>query len=314
MHEILNFLLVVSIILVIAKASGALSIRLGQPSVLGELLAGLVLGPTVINLLGIIPSFAEDTHLAASITLFAEIGVLLLMFLAGLELEIGELLRSGRVSAVAGTLGVIVPLIGGYLTARAFGVQSTEALFIGLALSATSVSISAQTLMELGVLRSKVGLALLGAAVFDDILVVLLLAGAWIAYDRFKVLFDPTAPAIASGIVYVVMLMTARVAAERERRRLALALEAQRRAAARLEGELSAARAIQLGILPRVFPAFPERRDFDVHAMLERGVYLPPSAYEAWFLSAAHDQAALDVVLAALPAAAAAAAQAQEAS
>ena len=176
MHEILNFLLVVSIILVIAKASGALSIRLGQPSVLGELLAGLVLGPTVINLLGIIPSFAEDTHLAASITLFAEIGVLLLMFLAGLELEIGELLRSGRVSAVAGTLGVIVPLIGGYLTARAFGVQSTEALFIGLALSATSVSISAQTLMELGVLRSKVGLALLGAAVFDDILVVLLLS------------------------------------------------------------------------------------------------------------------------------------------
>ncbi|MGD9536710.1 MAG: CHASE2 domain-containing protein [Alphaproteobacteria bacterium] len=100
-------------------------------------------------------------------------------------------------------------------------------------------------------------------------LVVLLIAGAWLAYDRFGVLFDPTAIAVASGIIYTVMLMTARIAAERERRRLALALEEQRRAAARIEGELSAARSIQLGILPRRFPAFPERRDFDVHAMLE---------------------------------------------
>lgn len=104
---------------------------------------------------------------------------------------------------------------------------------------------------------------------FYGALVILLLAGAWIAYDRFQVLFDPTAPALASGIVYTVMLMTARVAAERERRRLAVALEAERRAAARIEGELAAARSIQLGILPRTFPAFPARRDFDIHALLE---------------------------------------------
>jgi Kef-type K+ transport system membrane component KefB len=82
------------------------------------------------------------------------------------------------VAALSGSLGVVVPLAGGYLTAVLFGLPSTEAIFIGLALSATSVSISAQTLMELGVLRSKVGLALLGAAVFDDILVVLLLSAA----------------------------------------------------------------------------------------------------------------------------------------
>jgi Kef-type K+ transport system membrane component KefB len=117
-----------------------------------------------------------------SLTLFAEIGVLLLMFLAGLELELNELLKAGRVSAVAGTLGVVVPLAGGYIVARLFGVSSTESIFIGLALSATSVSISAQTLMELGVLRSKVGLALLGAAVFDDILVVLLLSAASVIF------------------------------------------------------------------------------------------------------------------------------------
>jgi len=175
-HEFLNFLVAVAIILIAAKLAGYLSIRLGQPSVLGELLAGLVLGPTVLNMLGAWPLFAGDLHLSGALDLFAEIGVLLLMFLAGLELDLGELLRSGRVATLAGTLGVIVPLVLGFITTRLFGIGAIEALFVGLALSATSVSISAQTLMELGVLRSQVGLGLLGAAVFDDILVVLLLS------------------------------------------------------------------------------------------------------------------------------------------
>lgn len=176
MSELLNFLLAAVIIIVAAKLSGYISVRLGQPSVLGELLVGLILGPTVLNMLGVWPNFAGDTHLADSLTLFAEIGVLLLMFLAGLELELHELVKSGRVASLAGTFGVLVPLIGGFATARIFGMDTTEAIFIGLTLSATSVSISAQTLMDLGVLRSKVGLGLLGAAVFDDILVVLLLS------------------------------------------------------------------------------------------------------------------------------------------
>lgn len=177
MSELLVFLLVAVIIIVAAKASGYASMRLGQPSVLGELLVGLVLGPTVLNLLAW-PLFAGDSHLTGSLTLFAEIGVLLLMFLAGLELELHELVKSGNVAALSGTLGVIVPLAGGFGLARLFGADTAEAAFIGLALSATSVSISAQTLMELGVLRSRVGIGLLGAAVFDDILVILLLSAA----------------------------------------------------------------------------------------------------------------------------------------
>ncbi len=181
-HEFLNFLVAAAIILVAAKLAGYLSIRLGQPSVLGELLAGLILGPTVLNMLGAWPLFAADSHLSGALDLFAEIGVLLLMFLAGLELDLGELLRSGRVAALAGTFGVVVPLILGFTTAWLFGIGPIEALFVGLALSATSVSISAQTLMELGVLRSTVGLGLLGAAVFDDILVVLLLSIASVVF------------------------------------------------------------------------------------------------------------------------------------
>jgi Kef-type K+ transport system membrane component KefB len=176
--DFLNFILALTVIITAAKVSGYISIRLGQPSVLGELLAGLILGPTVLNMLGAWPRFAADSHLSESITLMAEVGVLLLMFLAGLELDLRELLKAGQVSAIAGTLGVILPLAAGFVTARLFGIGITEAIFIGLALSATSVSISAQTLMELGVLRSRVGIGLLGAAVFDDILVVLFLSVA----------------------------------------------------------------------------------------------------------------------------------------
>jgi Kef-type K+ transport system membrane component KefB len=153
-----------------------ISVRLGQPSVLGELLAGIILGPTLLNIFHTFPLFHHPEQLSATVAEFAELGVLLLMLLAGLELHLGELVKSGKVSVIAGTAGVIVPVVMGYGTAVFFGLSSTEALFIGLALAATSVSISAQTLMELGVLRNRVGLALLGAAVFDDILGILLLS------------------------------------------------------------------------------------------------------------------------------------------
>lgn len=174
--EFLNFIAALAIIIVAAKASGYISTRLGQPAVLGELIAGIILGPTFLNMLGTWPVFEEDTHLGEVIELMAEIGVLLLMMLAGLELDLAEMLNSGKAASLSGTLGVVVPLILGFGTALAFGLNQTEALFMGLALSATSVSISAQTLIELNVLRTRVGLTLLGAAVFDDILVILLLS------------------------------------------------------------------------------------------------------------------------------------------
>lgn len=179
-NPFLNFIAALSIIIVAAKAGGLISTRLGQPAVLGELLAGILLGPTALDMLGTWPVFSEDHLLPEAITLMSEIGVLLLMLLAGLELDLSELLKSGKASALAGTLGVFVPLFMGIGTALLFGLGQAEALFMGLALSATSVSISAQTLMELKVLRSRVGLALLGAAVFDDILVILLLSIAFI--------------------------------------------------------------------------------------------------------------------------------------
>lgn len=171
MTEFLQLALALVILISAAKLGGYISLRLGQPSVLGELIAGLLLGPSVFDLLHHTPFTSE--HLSETIALMAEMGVLLLMFLAGLELHIQDLVKSGKVAGLAGTLGVIVPVVMGFGLGRIFGMDNTPALFVGLVLAATSVSISAQTLMELRVLRSRVGIGLLGAAVFDDVLVIL---------------------------------------------------------------------------------------------------------------------------------------------
>lgn len=180
-ENFLDVLLALIIVIVAAKASGYISLRLRQPSVLGELLAGVILGPTALNMVHAWPVFQNSqVVLEEFITLMAELGVILLMLLAGLELQLSELMKSGKVAVLAGTSGVILPLGLGWATAVLFGAGHVEGLFVGLALSATSVSISAQTLLEMGVLRSRVGLGLLGAAVFDDVLVILLLSISFI--------------------------------------------------------------------------------------------------------------------------------------
>jgi Kef-type K+ transport system membrane component KefB len=174
MTPFLQLAFLLAVILLAAKLAGYVSIRLGQPSVLGELLVGILLGPSLINLLHI-PAVTDGT-LSETIAQLGQIGVLLLMFIAGLELHLDELRRNTHVSALAGTLGAVISIALGWGTGRLFGLSQTQAVFLGLILGASSVSISAQTLMELKQLKSRVGLSLLGAAVFDDILIVLLLS------------------------------------------------------------------------------------------------------------------------------------------
>lgn len=171
MTPFLQLSLALAILIASAKAGGYLSYRLGQPSVLGELLVGILLGPSLVDVLHF--SYFTDPHLSEVVHELAEIGVLLLMFLVGLELHLSDLAKTGKVAAFTGILGVIVPLLMGFGAGMVFNLTAQSAIFMGLILAATSVSISAQTLMELKVLRSRVGISLLGAAVFDDILVVL---------------------------------------------------------------------------------------------------------------------------------------------
>lgn len=174
MDPVLQLFLALFIIVVVAKSAGYLSTRLGQPSVLGELLIGLILGPTVLNMLHW-PVFG-DPHLGETISHLAHLGVLILMFIAGMEVDLEAMLRAGRPAVLAGVIGVIAPLLLGGLQGWLVGFDLAHSAFMGLTLAATSVSISAQTMMELNVLRTRVGMALLGAAVVDDVLVVLLLS------------------------------------------------------------------------------------------------------------------------------------------
>lgn len=187
MPHSLQILLLLTIIIASAKLAGALANRVRLPAVFGEILVGLLLGPTLFDLLGW-PMFAasETPHgiaLGAPVPLLglvrdlAEVGVILLMFVAGLETDLDEMRRVGNVAFWAAAGGVILPMAGGAFTAWAFGLPLFwEGIFIGAILTATSVSISAQTLMELGALRSREGTTILGAAVIDDVMGIIVLS------------------------------------------------------------------------------------------------------------------------------------------
>src|SRR3972149_11891283 len=160
--EILAFLLLLALVLAAARSTAWLSLRLGQPAVLGELLAGVVLGPSVLDLLHRAPFAGEGV--SASVFLLANIGVVLLMFIAGLETDLEQMRLVGRVAVTAGVAGVIVPLFLGLVTVLPFGFDLQMSAFMGIVLTATSVSITVQTLIELRQLNSKEGTPLLGAA------------------------------------------------------------------------------------------------------------------------------------------------------
>ena len=165
-----------ALILLSTKVLGLVTKRFQMPQVVGALLAGLLLGPAVLNVITQ-SEFIHDT---------AEIGVVILMFCAGMETDVQELKKSGAASFVIALFGVLVPLAGGFLVALFFnkpGVIDSNAscslflqnIFIGVILTATSVSISVETLKELGKLKTRSGNAILGAAIIDDVLGIIAL-------------------------------------------------------------------------------------------------------------------------------------------
>jgi Kef-type K+ transport system membrane component KefB len=164
--DIGSFLLAFACALVGAKLFGDLAERIGQPAVLGELLAGVVLGPSV---LGLVP-------MSEGIFLLAEIGVVLLLFEVGLETDLEELLRVGGPALAVALAGMVLPFAGGWALTRALGYPNLTAIFVGAALTATSIGITARVLSELNVLKTPEGQIILGAAVIDDVLGLVVLA------------------------------------------------------------------------------------------------------------------------------------------
>lgn len=162
-----SLLAVLVAIFIATRVLGALAQRIGQPAVLGELLAGVLLGGSVLRVIN-----PADPVIYA----MAQIGVVVLLFETGIHTDLGELLKVGWVSTVVAVTGVIVPLLLGFVAARAFGLATAPALVCGAALCATSVGISARVLADLGYLETVEGRVVLGAAVIDDIIGLIILS------------------------------------------------------------------------------------------------------------------------------------------
>ena len=168
--ESYKYLLDIALILISTKILGLLTRRIQLPQVVGALIAGLLLGPACFGVL-------QETDFIKNI---AEIGVIVLMFAAGLETDVQELKKTGLASFIIALLGVIVPLIGGYFVATIYNPVTDQQtmlqnIFVGVVLTATSVSITVETLKELGKLSTKTGNAILGAALIDDVLGIIAL-------------------------------------------------------------------------------------------------------------------------------------------
>ena len=195
-----------AIIILSAKFFGLVARKCKAPQVVGEIIAGLLIGPCVLNLV----------QISDSISVFAEIGVVMLMFTTGLGTNLKELIKAGPIATLIATVGVAVPLVGGTLLYGAFygfaAVGSPEfyrALFIGTIMTATSVSITVATLQELGHLKSFLGTTIVSAAVIDDVIGIVVLtcvlgASSGTGTGLGKVLFNTLlffATALGVGLV-----------------------------------------------------------------------------------------------------------------
>lgn len=197
-----HYLFELALILLSTKVLGILTKRFALPQVVGALLAGLVMGPAMLNIL-------QETTLLDQL---AELGVIVLMFNAGLETDLGELKKAGRSAFIIALVGVLVPLVGGFFLTSFFN-QGPDTLlqnfFIGVVLTATSVSITVETLKEIGKLSTRSGNAILGAAIIDDVLgivaltIITSLAGT--GANVFLVLLKIVAFFAVSVVVWIIL-------------------------------------------------------------------------------------------------------------
>ena len=155
-----------TLILLATTIVGHYSTRIGIPAVIGQLLVGVVIGPAMLGWISL-------THVLES---YAELGVIVLMFIAGLESDLKLLKRYLKPSVLVALMGVLIPVIGTYLVGMLYHLGTVESLFISVIFAATSVSISVEVLKEMNALNSREGTTILGAAVVDDVLAVVILS------------------------------------------------------------------------------------------------------------------------------------------
>ena len=183
-----------------AKLLGHLAQMVGQPSVLGELLAGVIVGSSV---LGLVDSSNEVLHV------MGELGVLILLFSIGLETDLKSLLKVGTASAAVAVSGVVLPFALGYAAALAMGLTNIAAIVVGATLTATSVGITARVLSDLGRLQSPEGQVILGAAILDDVigLVILSVVAGMTGGEGVSLAIIARTTAVAFGFLAVTVLL-----------------------------------------------------------------------------------------------------------
>jgi Kef-type K+ transport system membrane component KefB len=185
------------VVLLAAKVGDEIFKRLGQPALVGEILAGVVIGPSVLGLV-------EPTE---TLEVFAELGVVFLLFWVGLETQLSEMRAVGATAAQVGVMGVVVPFAAGYAAGMLFDESAETSVFIGAALVATSVGITSAVLLELEALATRAARTILGAAVIDDILAMVLLAVAVGVAEQGGV--DVSSIAVVVGIAVAFVLFVA---------------------------------------------------------------------------------------------------------
>jgi len=199
-HGVAALLTALIAIFVATKLLGEIAQRLGQPAVLGELIAGIILGGSVLGIVD-----PADPIIAS----MAEIGVIVLLFAIGLETELAALVRVGTSATTVAIAGVVLPFTIGYFASRGLGLDEIPALVCGAALCATSVGISARVLSELGWLDTTEGRVVLGAAVIDDVigLVILAVVASLVSGTALTVAAVAGIAGIAVGFVAVAVIV-----------------------------------------------------------------------------------------------------------
>jgi Kef-type K+ transport system membrane component KefB len=162
----------ISLALILSKVLGYLFERMEQPAVIGEIIAGVILGGSVLGIF--IPTTIVNFELPAFVD-FAQLGVIFLLFLSGMEIELDKIKETGKVALTSTIGGVIFPLILGYFAGIAFGYTTKEGLVIGVLLTATSIGVTARTLMDMRLLDTDVGACTLSASVMDDLIGLILI-------------------------------------------------------------------------------------------------------------------------------------------
>lgn len=161
--QIEHLLLTIVLSLALARILGELFRRMKQPALVGELLAGVILGPSLLAIL----------DPGDSMTILANVAVFFLIFMAGLELNLSEIRKSSKSALVLAIVGFTIPFVSGYYTSVFFGLGQIQSLFVGLLLSITAIPVSSMILMEFGILKSKIGTTVITAALINDIMAMI---------------------------------------------------------------------------------------------------------------------------------------------